>query len=279
MKKGKVITICGLVIALVVSMFMNGVSAADAKDAGGNAAQPGLSREAMYEWNLSKAYVVTDLDEVSEGKCHIHRTYSPSAAPDWDTFVSLHSYYRVRYYYGEEEMRLRALMKDPNALIKYNTMRIQQSRGLLSKSVYHTYEECVQSALSAGAWLNYNFMLDWEYRSEVKPGDTVIMAVDNGMEPWGEAYAVVQPYPFTEEHTKPYLAKFIDGKLQLDEDIADAFMLYRLYDDTYPELTGIKDGDSVEDVVNFLKAVEQDMVRYEQELKQLPASTDVSSIR
>ena len=269
MRKPVRLVVCVLLAVMLVSQAICGVSAADAKVAGGNAAQPGLSRDAMYEWNLSKAYVVTEIDRLDlDGPSHIYTTQDVAlAALTWDEVTEMHSLYSVKAFYGEEQMRLRALKENPDALIQYNRLRVSQSRELLSSAVHQTYEEFLEAALASGFCMDYRFKMDWEYRFTVDPGDIVIMAVDNVMEPWGETYAMVQPYPFTEDHTKPYIAKFIDGKLQLDGDIADAFTLYRLYDDTNPELTGIKDGDSIEDVVNFLKAVEQDMIRYEEEMK------------
>ena len=147
-------------------------------------------------------------------------------------------------------------------------------------------DEFTGSMNAIGKAITYDFMIDWEYKEALKAGDVILFVVDplvdsasNDPErPEDVLYRAVIS-PLAGDHPEPYAARFVDGKLQLDEDIADAFMLYRLYDDTYPELTGIKDGDSVEDVVNFLKAVEQDMVRYEEEQKQQPISTDVSSIR
>ncbi len=147
-------------------------------------------------------------------------------------------------------------------------------------------DEFTGSMNAIGKAITYDFMIDWEYKEALKAGDVILFVVDplvdsasNDPErPEDVLYRAVIS-PLTGDHPEPYVAKFIDGKLQLPADLQDAFELKRLYDDTNPELTGIKDGDSVETVVNFLKAVEQDMIRYEQELKQLPASTDVSSIR
>ena len=148
----------------------------------------------------------------------------------------------------------------------------------------------IQNLKARGREVTYSIYLDWDYKDEVEVGDTILIAVDPQLtinpNYLTGAYEIKSPRsyftvvaPFQAESPEPYLAKFKDGRLVLPAGLSEAITLRRLYDDTYPELTGIKDGDSVEDVVNFLKAVEQDMVRYEQELRQRPASTDVSSIR
>ena len=51
-------------------------------------------------------------------------------------------------------------------------------------------------------------------------------------------------------------------KLQLPEELKESLNLYRLYNDTEPERTAIKDGDTVDDVIAFIKCVEQDVARY-----------------
>ena len=71
--------------------------------------------------------------------------------------------------------------------------------------------------------------------------------------------------PFGVEPKSPMLAKFVDGRLQLPEELKASLNLRRLYDDSEPERTAIKDGDSVDDVIAFIKCVEQDVERYRSE--------------
>ena len=211
----------------------------------------------------------------------------------------------VPYYYNYPRLRVAAESFDPNARYVYFSMG--RDRKWLSKSVIEEYssrcgespytgenidkEEYLQKYFSEYASthfeteLLYEFHVDWEYRQEIQVGDIVLIAVDpqlsvntnRGIHDPYRFHAVVSP--FAVDHPQPHIAKFVDGKLQLPAELRDAFTLRRLYDDTEPQLTGIKDGDSVEDVIAFLKAVEQDMTRYKEEQKQQPRTTDVSSIR
>ena len=151
-------------------------------------------------------------------------------------------------------------------------------------------EEYLDSLKESNTSFTYSFYLDWDYKDSVEIGEIILVSIDPQVtinpNSIGTTYRIEDPKtyravvaPFNADHPQPHIAKFVDGKLQLPEELEDAFALRRLYDDTDPELTGIKDGDAIEDVVAFLKAVEQDMIRYEEEMRQQPAVTDVSSIR
>ena len=148
-------------------------------------------------------------------------------------------------------------------------------------------EEYLESLKASNIPFTYTIYLDWNYKDAVEIGDTILIAIDPQVtinpNSTGTTYEIEDPKtyravvsPFVMDSPQPYLARFVDGKLQLAEDMAEAFTLYRLYNDTNPELTGIKDGDSIEDVVNFLKGVEQDMIRYEEEMRQQPVQADKS---
>ena len=153
-------------------------------------------------------------------------------------------------------------------------------------------DEYLEELKRNGQRIEFIFDIDREYQHMAEEGDTLLLAVDAQLTYNGNYFTegmkdrVVFPKwynsvvaPFNADHPQPYIAHFIDGKLQLPAELEDAFALRRLYDDTDPELTGIKDGDAIEDVVAFLKAVEHDMIRYEEEMRQQPITTDVSSIR
>ena len=174
---------------------------------------------------------------------------------------------------------------------KYREMMNSSGAGQVSFNGLVT-DEYLDELKRNGQRIEFILDIDREYQHMAEEGDIVILASDaqltyNGnyfTEGGAERISFPKWYsavvaPFAPDHPEPYIAKFVDGKLQLSDNMKDAFALKRLYPDTDPQLTGIKDGDSVEDVVNFLKAVQQDMARYEAELRQLPASTDVSSIR
>ncbi len=137
--------------------------------------------------------------------------------------------------------------------------------------------------------IEFIFDIDWEHQHMADEGEIVILSADSQLtynpnyfiDEMKDRIAFPKMYsavvaPFSTEHPTPYIAKFVDGKLQLPAELQDAFALRRLYDDTEPQLTGINDGDSVEDVVAFLKAVEQDMARYEEEMRQQPIQADRS---
>lgn len=151
-------------------------------------------------------------------------------------------------------------------------------------------EEYLEALKASNTLFTYNIYLDWDHKDSAEVGDILLIAIDPQVSinpnSNGNAYEIEDPKiyravvsPFAADHPMPHLVKFVEGKLQFPAELQDTFALRRLYDDTNPELTCIKDGDSVEDVAAFLKAVEQDMARYEEEQKQQPKSTDVSSIR
>ncbi len=137
-------------------------------------------------------------------------------------------------------------------------------------------EEYLTELKNNGANVTYMIYLDWNHKDTVGIGDTILVSIDPQVSinpnSQGDAYAIEDSKvyravvaPFAADHLQPHIAKFVDGKLQLPAELSGAFELGRLYDDAEPQLTGIKNGDSVEDVVAFLKTVEQDMARYEAE--------------
>ena len=131
----------------------------------------------------------------------------------------------------------------------------------------------IENAAKRGRPVEYSFYINKEYSDSVSVGDTVLMSVDFQLsynpneqnELRNRRYNVVV-VPFGPNSSEPYIAKFIDGILQLPAELEDAFRLFRLYDDTEPQPAGIKDGDTVEAVIEYLSEVEQDLARYEQEL-------------
>ena len=199
----------------------------------------------------------------------------------------------VLYYFNYDRLR-EAVDSDEDEEAAYHYFNLggvawYGSKALVKKLETRPYDafkgditaEFVENLKKTNWPLSYSFYIDKEYQI-VKEGDTILIAVDP-QQTFNANYPRIKEHwynavvaPFASDHPQPYLVRFIDGKLQLDGDMADAFTLYRLYDDTNPELTGIKDGDSVETVVNFLKAVEQDMIRYEEEMRQQPVQADRS---
>ena len=149
MKKAGKVIVCILVAAVIMSQMIGLANAAD-KEGWGPDVQPGLSRQAMYEWNMGKAVAVTELDDVSEGTCWIvTKEQDVTKAPDVDLACEMLSYYRVEAYFGEDVMRNRALEANSNALIMYNYLRTAQSCDALFKPESYTYAEFLRSFSSS----------------------------------------------------------------------------------------------------------------------------------
>ena len=264
------------------------------------AEDPAKEEKSDYLYDTAKTYAVAVVKSKSEGG------YSIGRCADGFTMQGKKAHLldcEVLYYFNYDRLKEAAENDDPNAVYMYfkiggfvyggskaRTEELKDRPGGETIFDGNITEEFVENLKERGKSITYCIYLDMEHGDAVEVGDTILVAIDpqltiNPNYVTG-AYEVRDPKsyfavasPFAEDSPQPCIAKFVDGKLQLPAGLSEAITLRRLYDDTYPELTGIKDGDSVEDVVNFLKAVEQDMIRYEQELRQLPASTDVSSIR
>ena len=254
--------------------------------------------EEAYKWNKSKSIVVAVINDKAEdgpytlGSC----TGNFSVKGMKGQYISC----QALEFYNYERLR-NVADADETALYHYFNIGIDWFWGgqkvaeryrSISESLFtgDLTNEWVEAFNNANNPISYVFYIDWENKGKADVGDTVLAVVDpqltvNPNSLYSDShiknprsYQIVIA-PFSEDHPEPYIAHFIDGKLQLSKELEDAFALRRLYDDTDPELTGIKDGDAIEDVVAFLKAVEQDMIRYEEEMRQQPITTDVSSIR
>ena len=170
----------------------------------------------------------------------------------------------VLYFY--DEARLKALCKADNADCRYNQYSWFESRGDLVMD-----ENFYKKAKEGGSPVIYKIYLDWHYKDTVEVGDTILVNLgtllnqnpNEGTTETPQHHLVVEP--FGVEPKSPMLAKFVDGRLQLPEELKASLNLRRLYDDSEPERTAIKDGDSVDDVIAFIKCVEQDVERYRSE--------------
>lgn len=303
MKNSKVLLVLALVFAVCLSFAACGtVSVIDQEG------QQARSSEVMtttaydntqksfteaYGCNSEKTIVVAEVKDISEGwtlqgvrlegypdggikcrhiKCSAMAYYNyarmRAAADDNNSRYSYFSIGDSEWYGGNEYVKYLRSLNIPN---------------LFYGDITDEFTGCMNAL---GKAITYDFRIDWEYGDMLKVGDIILFVADplvasasNDPErPEDVVYRAVIS-PLTGDHPEPYIAKFVEGKLQLPAELRDAFTLRRLYDDTEPQLTGIKDGDSVEDVIAFLKVVEQDMTRYKEEQKQQPRTTDVSSIR
>ena len=287
------------------------VMAPDASDVNEDQDPEPIDQKAKdYEWNASRTYVVGVVSFHSKQSVAIRKG---TCAEGRDRFgVKCNSFacdaHGVYAYYNYDRL-VKTALADEGAIYSYFSLDggnwngggpIDKFRSECEPGSYfdgNVTDEIIDALASRGKAVEYWFYIDWYEQDKVKEGDTVLIAVDpqltvnpNYLIPGNpfnikmpKSYsAVLIPFPSAEAYgasTEPHVAKFVDGKLQMSDDIKETFALRRLYDDTDPELTGIKDGDAIEDVVAFLKAVEQDMIRYEEEMRQQPITTDVSSTR
>lgn len=243
----------------------------------------GEQRAKDYEWNASRTYAVAQLVEKTPAEAMIG---SLAEGFPKDGMASMKLICEVPQMFNYS--RLRDAADSEDALYQYFNIgqfawvgggsaarRSENRPGSFNGDIT---EEFLESLRASNTPFTYNIYLDWNYKDAVNIGDTVLIAIDPQVtinpNSTGTAYEIEDAKcyravaaPFASDSPQPHIAHFIDGKLQLSAKLQDAFDLRRLYNDTNPELTGIKDGDSVETVVNFLKAVEQDMIRYEGEMK------------
>ena len=253
-----------------------------------------------YDFNKGRTYAVAVVKDKSEG------SYAIGTCADGFTMQGKRAHLldcEVLYYFNYDRLKEAAENDDPNATYCYfkidgfgyggskaRTEELKDRPGGETIFDGNITEEFVENLKKRGKSITYCIYLDMEHGDAVEVGDTILVAIDpqltiNPNYVTG-AYEIKDPKsyyavaaPFAEDSPQPCIAQFVDEKLQLPKELEDAFALRRLYDDTDPELTGIKVGDAIEDVVAFLKAVVQDMIRYEEEMRQQPAVTDVSSIR
>ena len=255
-----------------------------------------LKQRELYELNDSKTVIIAEVKDKSDGGTNIG-IYADGLPKEGIESLLL----KCEPIYILNYERLRQAADNEDALYHYfnigqfawvgggsEAKRLESKPDGIFKG--DVTEEFLEGLKRNGTTFTYALYLDQRFGSLIDTGDVVIAAIDpqvsinpNSM---GNVYRIkdAKTYnaviaPFSMEQLSPFTAKFESGRLVLPENLQDAFELRRLYNDTNPGLTGIKDGDSIENVVAFLKAVQQDMARYEAELKQLPASTDVSSIR
>ena len=243
------------------------------------------------EWNKSRTIVVAEVLEMSVGK--FEQCIEAEGSSDYQKTMTCQIRCNAMWFYNYHRLREAADRDGSN----YLYFRINGFGWLGGKSVVEYLdslgipdlfygditEEFLENLKRNGQTLTYDFYIDWEYRDQICVGDVVLMEADP-QKTINPNYWVNEPpvylamfAPFAADHPQPHIAKFVDGKLVLPAELSGAFELSRLYDDTKPQLTGIKDGDSVEDVVAFLRAVEQDMARYEAENTTEPAGEPISS--
>ena len=263
-------------------------------------------RAADYEWNSGKTIVVGQVDDNEIFR--IGHTELTTCAADVDVHAdpprvgikSQRFYIDAYVYYNYARMRSVAEADDEGIYQYFSDGRFEFSGGKPMEERWEQLpfydeifrgditEEFLDALHSQGRKITYDFYITWDHQYDVAEGDIILLAADpqitynanyflNGMESNHYYKAVVAP--FGSENLEPYIAHFVDGRLQLPDKFKEAFDLKRLYTDTEPQLTGIEDGDSIETVVAFLKAVEQDMARYEQENGLTVASTDVDAAR
>ena len=280
----------------------------DANKGAAHEEDPRDQRAKDYEWNVSRTFVVGEVSFHNDpsgytlkGMCTEGRGVSGVKCNSFACDA------RGVYAYYNYDRLVKTALADEGAIYSYFSLdgvnwngggAIDKFRSECEPGSYFdgsVTDEIIESLASRDKAVEYWFYIDWRQQDRVKEGDTVLMVIDpvltvnpNYLIPeyqdtikTPKSYsAVVAPFPGAFEGSfDPYIVQFVDGKLQLPAELPETFALRRLYDDTDPELTGIKDGDSIETVVAFLKAVEQDMIRYEEEMRQQPITTDVSSIR
>ena len=287
------------------------VMAPDASDVNEDQDPEPIDQKAKdYEWNASRTFVVGEVSFHSKPEVGIRKgTCAEGRSRNGVMCNSFACDARGVYAYYNYNRLVKTALADEDAIYSYFSLdgmnwngggAIDKFRSECEPGSYfdgNVTDETIETLASRGKAVEYWFYIDWYQQDKVKEGDTVLIAVDpqltvnpNYLIP-GNPYnikmpksysAVLIPFPCAEDFgasIEPHVAKFVNGKLQMPGDIKETFDPRRLYDDTDPELTGIRDGDSLETVVAFLKAVEQDMIRYEEEMRQQPAVTDVSSIR
>ena len=248
------------ILTVVLSVFVNG-----GKVISGQIPEPLQTNDpvrdikADYEYDTNRSLAVAVVQEVSEG-------------PFWRGCVVLAERgvlcqelkCDVLHFY--DEARLKALCKADEAECRYNQYSVWEGWGY-----YVMDEEFIKAAQNSNDPIEYKIYLDWNYKDTVKVGDTILINVgtllnrnpnEGSTEP-PQHHLVVEP--FGVEPKSPMLAKFVDGRLQLPDELKDSLNLRRLYHDTDPESTSINDGDTVDDVIAFIKSVEQDVERYRSE--------------
>ncbi len=236
-----------------------------------------------YEWNKSKTYVVAVVTETCEPDGWFADGIGAEGFDKWGQ-KSWGFECEVLHYYNYSRLREIAENYDPDALYQYfqvghisrwlskNKIEDARTRGkVFTGDDPENYREYYPHLFETDRYLRdlrYLFHIDWLYSDQLQVGDVILFAVDpqlsidpnSNTEKWFSAMVA----PFRSDSPRPFLAKFADGKLQLDPEIAEAFRLYRIYDEPGIESRSIKDGDTVEDVIEFLKQIEQDMKLYEQ---------------
>ena len=250
-----------------------------------------------YDFNKGRTYAVAVVKDKSEG------SYAIGTCADGFTMQGKRAHLldcEVLYYFNYDRLKEAAENDDPNATYCYfkidgfgyggskaRTEELKDRPGGETIFDGNITEEFVENLKKRGKSITYSIYLDMEHGDAVEVGDTILVAIDpqltiNPNYVTG-AYEIKDPKsyyavaaPFADDSPQPYIAKFIDGRLQLSGKPQGAFALKRLYDVPDPQLTGIKDGDSIETVVAFLKAVEQDMARYQAEHTQEVAAEPVS---
>ena len=251
---------------LIVAILVCGLAAFtynNAKDANATASTSGSVRNIAtdYELDTKKSLAIAVVKEKSEGP--FRRGYV-TLAEQGVSCQELKS--DVLYFY--DEARLKALCKADDADCRYNNYTFFESRGY-----YVMDEEFYKKAKETNHPITYDFYLDWNYKDTVEVGDVILIDVgtllnknpNNDSEETPQHHLIIQP--FGTNSKSPILAKFVNGKLQLPEELKDSLNLRRLYDDTEPERIAIKDGDSVDDVIAFIKCVEQDVARFQNEAR------------
>ena len=219
-----------------------------------------MDLDTCYELDTNRSLAVAVVKEVAEGPSR--RGYVTLAARG---VLCQHIKCDVLCFYNEA--RLKSICRADGADCRYNQYTVQESRGELVMD-----DAFYKMAQASNDPIVYNIYIDWDYKDIVKAGDTMLIDLgtilnqnpNGGVREPSQHHLVVEP--FGVEHKAPFLAKFVDGKLQLPDELKDSLNLRRLYDDTEPERTEIKDGDSVEDVIAFIKCVEQDVERFQESI-------------
>lgn len=219
-----------------------------------------------YEIDAGRYFAVTKVIEKSEGYSGVG-TGVLKGTDEWLGLPCQALKCETLYFYNEPGFKEAMSLAGGKNWI-YNTLSGSEGRG----GVVQVDNALRKQLRGTGDKLEIyeKIRLDWRYKDVVEVGDIIL--VDLGVQLWknpnsGSAetaiHAVVNP--LSAEGAAPNIAVFKDGKLQLSKELEGVFDLRRLYNDTDPELTGIRDGASVEEVVAFLEAVEQDIARYREE--------------
>ena len=249
-----------VLLALPLVVFGNTGSTAD-PEPGNLLRQTKSSIEERYELDSNKSLAVFLVKEKSEGPIKVGTGVLNEAGVDCQQLKG-----DILYFYNESRIKEMGRLSGARYWLFSNLSILEQQGSIVVNNDFRKQQRGSGRSLE----VKDTIYLDWRYKDTVKVGDTIL--VDLGTQHWvnpnegiDETIQHLIVDPVIQTGAKPYIAVFVDGKLQLDQEMEAVFSLERLYEDTEPDLTEIHDGDSIESVIAFLSSVEQDVARYRKE--------------